>query len=157
VDAGVADINTSQEADTQSLSKTLAIYGEVCRSYHAVDDFRAKLLAALPIVSGAGGILLLAHENTVKGFLGPIGVFGMLVTLGLFSYEFRGLRNCGALIDRGRKLEEKLDHLEHGQFSGLEAGWRQCLPLTAAVIVYGATLAGWMFVAGVGFGWWPLG
>jgi hypothetical protein len=30
-----------------------AEYTEVCRSYHGISEFRGKLLALLPIVSGA--------------------------------------------------------------------------------------------------------
>lgn len=34
-------------------------YEEVCRGYHAIHDFRAKLLALLPLASGFGGMTLL--------------------------------------------------------------------------------------------------
>ncbi len=99
--------NTEQDADSRNATKTLAAYSEVCRSYHAVDDFRAKLLALLPIVSGTGGILLLANKDMVARHLGPIGLFGVLVTLGLFCYELRGLQRCGKLLDVGLRLEER--------------------------------------------------
>ncbi len=34
-------------------------YEEVCRSYQAIADFRAKLIGLLPLASGAGIFLLL--------------------------------------------------------------------------------------------------
>ncbi len=144
--------NSNQEANTDVL---LAAYSEVCRSYHDVDDFRGKLLGALPVVSGAGGILLLTNAGTLTGYLGPIGLFGLAVTVGLGWYELRGLRNCGRLTELGKELEAKL-HLKPGQFSvlekELETKWGAIdLPKAASWTVYGATLAGWLFVACVGF------
>lgn len=61
-------------------------YQEVCRSYHAIADFRAKLLGLLPLASGTG-IYLLAKGDT--NYLVPLGIFGFVVTLGLFVYEIR--------------------------------------------------------------------
>ena len=41
-----------------SKSAFLAAYSEVCKSYHAIDDFRMKLLGALPLASLVGIFLL---------------------------------------------------------------------------------------------------
>ena len=41
-----------------------AAYQEVCKSYLAVDDFRAKLLGFLPLVSGTGIFFLLNETFT---------------------------------------------------------------------------------------------
>lgn len=145
--------NTQQHANSKNEMKVLAAYGEVCRTYLAVDDFRAKLLALLPIVSGTGGILLLANKDTFVRYLGPIGVFGVLVTLGLFCYELRGLQRCGKLVDVGLQLEQELQ-LKHGQFlTGLEDKALGFIGATAAgLIVYLSVVLGWMYVASVGFG-----
>src|SRR5947207_1302769 len=68
------------------------IYQELCTMYRAIDDFRAKLLGFLPLVSGAGVFFLLdgvfaeqAKRNVVLPSLEPIGLFGCAVTFGLFS------------------------------------------------------------------------
>ena len=137
--------NMQQDADSK---KTLAAYSEVCRTYLAVDDFRAKLLALLPIVSGTGGILLLANKDTIAGHLGPIGIFGVLVTLGLFCYEIRGLQRCGRLVGTGTQLEKELQ-LKHGQFlAGIEDKALGFIGATAAaLIVYLSVLLGWIYVA----------
>jgi hypothetical protein len=39
-------------------------YQEVCTTYRAIDDFRAKLLGLLPLVSGTGIFFLLNMRTT---------------------------------------------------------------------------------------------
>jgi hypothetical protein len=128
-----------------------AVYSEVCKSYHAIADFRAKLLALLPIASGAGGLLILAEKDTVKEYLGPIGVFGVAVTLGLFVYELRGIQRCKDLIGAGNALETKMGI--DGQFCSRRkahlGGWVGAE--TAGWIVYLTVLAAWCYLAIVGF------
>ena len=117
-----------------------AAYQQLCSSYHAIDDFRAKLLGFLPLATGTGLFLVLdklkgvdpatldklkAVDPTIldklkeidpaiieqlKGIdpktaslLQAVGVFGILITLGLFAYEIYGIRKCGALIEAGKK------------------------------------------------------
>jgi hypothetical protein len=128
------------------------VYSEVCKSYHAIADFRARLLALLPIASGAGGLLILSQKDTVKGYLGPIGVFGVAVTLGLFVYELRGIQRCKALIGAGKALEGKMD-ISDGQFNSRPKGYLGGLigAETAGWIVYLAVLAGWSYLAIVGW------
>ena len=129
-----------------------SVYAEVCKSYHAIDDFRARLLALLPIASGAGGLLILAEKDTVIDYLGPIGVFGALITLGLFTYEIRGIQKCGALIDAGAAIETTMK-VKDGPFStkptGYLHGWIDAR--TAGWIVYLTVLATWCYLAIVGF------
>jgi hypothetical protein len=131
-----------------------AAYEQLCTSYHAIDDFRAKLLGFLPLASGAGISLLLgdtftdpAKSNAVKEFLLPIGIFGFVVTLGLFTYEIYGIRKCGALITAGKQLERLLG-VEHGQFIKRP---REVAGLInepfAAGIIYPAVLAAWIYLA----------
>src|SRR5262245_16336831 len=81
--------NTKPMADQKE--EQLKVYEQLCTSYRAIDDFRAKLLGFLPLVSGSGVFLLLndAFRNADKGdfarqFLRPIGLFGFVITLGLF-------------------------------------------------------------------------
>ena len=66
------DSNVSNDRDAEHRTEVrLAAYTELCRSYHAIDDFWAKLLAILPIASGAGGVLLLANKPAVADYLEP--------------------------------------------------------------------------------------
>ncbi len=129
-----------------------SVYSEICKSYHAIDDFRAKLLALLPIASGAGGLLILSEKETVKDYLGPIGVFGAVVTLGLFVYELRGIQKCNALIEAGAAVETRMK-VEEGPFRSNPKGRLYGLigARTAGWIVYLTVLAAWFYVAMVGF------
>jgi len=132
-------------------SALLASYTEVCKSYHAISEFRGKLLALIPIVSGTGISLLINKSYSVDStHLLAVGTFGMLVTLGLFFYELRGIQRCKYLISTGSKLESELE-MKWGQFKdrpprlygliGAEiAGW----------IIYIAVLLGWIYVVVIG-------
>lgn len=134
-------------------------YQEVCKSYHAVDDFRAKLLGFLPLVSGTGIFFLLntTFSNATQrafatAYLGPTGLFGFVVTLGLFSYELRGIQKCNSLIAVGQKMEAMLDI--DGQFTQREDAVAGFIGKTlAARMIYPAVLAAWIFVALISV--WP--
>jgi hypothetical protein len=148
-------MSTSDEKRTgQNKKDWTVVYQQLCSSYHAIDDFRAKLLGFLPLASGAGIFLLLNDVFTdpdksviVTEFLLPIGIFGFVVTLGLFSYEIYGIRKCGALIEAGKQLEHLLG-VKHAQFKKRP---REVAGLInepfAAGIIYPAVLAAWTFVA----------
>ncbi len=66
------------------------VYREVCNTYHAIDDFRAKLLGLLPLASG-GAIFLMFKDvlikngdpGNIKALMTPAGILGFLVALGL--------------------------------------------------------------------------
>src|SRR5690349_12050082 len=67
------------------------MYDRVCESYHAIDNFRMKLLGLLPVATGTGVFLLLSgktelvdgkNSGQLSQALGAIGIFGALLTLG---------------------------------------------------------------------------
>jgi hypothetical protein len=104
----------------------LTEYQEVCRSHAGITDFRAKLLAILPIASGAGVGLLVAQENgdlssREAALLVALGIFGAVVTAGLFLYELRQIDVCKQLRDRAAAIESDLG-IEAGQFGGRRRG-----------------------------------
>jgi hypothetical protein len=126
-----------------------AVYSEISASYHAIDDFRARLLSFLPVASGAGGLLILLQKDGAKESLGPISVFGLCVTLGLFFYELIGSRRCKDLIKLGADFEHEM-HVENGPFKSKlhdyfinvrKAGW----------FVYTTVLVGWIYIAYLAF------
>jgi hypothetical protein len=83
-------------------------YERAADSYEAITEFRAKLLTLLPLATGTGAFLLLQraeNNHDVRGFLGPVGIFSFVVTLGLFAYELRGMQRC-------HRLEVQLAALE---------------------------------------------
>lgn len=118
------------------------VYSELCTSYRAIDEFRTKLLGFLPLASGAG-ILLLRGNDVAELF--PIGVFGLMVTLGLFSFEIYGIKKCHALIIAGKKIEARLGE---GQFTHRPPAIARFInePF-AAGFIYPAVLSMWSYIA----------
>jgi hypothetical protein len=150
---GGADGARSQEGARPATLQLL--YQETCRRHTAISSFRAKLLALLPLASGAG--LLLLGRDAGTRFLGPIGLYGLAVGAGLFLYELRGIQTCAALRRQAAGLEDALGVPPgQGQFrdrpraalggfvSAEGASW----------VVYLAVLTGWAYLAGLGYGWW---
>ena len=130
-------------------------YQHVCASFEAITDFRGKLLTLLSLATGTAGILLLSHEHS--RFLGPLGLFGIVVTAGLYMYEFRGIQRCHRLEDQAIALEGKLGlSPEEGQFQGQPPRLLHNMlgPPAAGLVVYLAIDFAWLYVAGVGCGWW---
>jgi hypothetical protein len=150
-EATVTNITT----DTNESTYLLPAYNELCSSYHAIDDFRTKLLGFLPLVTGGGLVLLSGRaEDIRKEFFGPVGRSGILVTLGLLAYELFGIKKCHALIQAGKALEQEMG-LPVGEM-GKPAGqfirrpnnllWVVNEPFAAAMI-YPTVLAAWSYLA----------
>jgi len=140
----------SKDSDKQGPENLRTVYSELCESYRAIDDFRTKLLGFLPLATGAGLFVLVSDGDKMdfaRQFFRPMGFFGFLITLGLFSYELYGIKKCGRLIRVGKHLE-KTGLLIEGQFR-----WRprEVAGLInesfAAGIIYPVVLAAWMFLA----------
>jgi hypothetical protein len=133
-------------------------YEQLCTSYRAIDDFRAKLLGFLPLATGTGIFLLFDNLDVqnlapqTKSFLVAVGAFGFFITLGLFFYEIYGIKKCHALIKAGQDMEDML-HL-YGQFKGRPRNVAHLInePFAAGVI-YPTVLAAWTFLALAGA--WP--
>jgi hypothetical protein len=128
-------------------------YHEISESYRAIDDFRTKLLALLPLATGTGVFLLLKNDVTqtpqtgsMKEFLFAAGAFGMLFTLGLFAYELYGVKKCHGYIYVGGKVEQRLG--TPGQFVARPQNLGGFInePF-AACLIYPASLAAWAFAA----------
>jgi len=100
---------TSRPEQTPSPETLRIEYGEVCKSHSSITDFRAKVLALLPIASGSGIFLLLTKrsEPIDTTYLYLIGLFGFLITFDLFIYELRGIQHCKHLEQLASHLEEQ--------------------------------------------------
>jgi hypothetical protein len=141
----VAPKDETAQLGTERETNLRTGYDQLCQSYRAIDDFRAKLLGFLPVVTG-GGLLLLSRnvDGVAAELFLPVGLFGVVVTLGLFSYEIYGIAKCHKLIIAGKALELALGLEKAGQF---ETRPREVLghinePFTAAII-YPAVMAAW--------------
>jgi hypothetical protein len=134
--------------DTDGAATRRTAYDQLCTSYHAIDDFRAKLLGFLPLVTGGGLILLTGRADHVRReFFQPVGFFGIVVTTGLLAYELNGIKRCRELITAGEALEVDM-RLDHGQFLGRsKAAFSIITKPFAAALIYPAVLAAWSYVA----------
>jgi hypothetical protein len=131
----------------EALNYRLA-YEQLCVSYRAIDDFRAKLLGFLPLVTGGSlGLLFSGRADLATELFLPAGLFGILVTFGLFTYEIFGIKKCHALIRDGKRLETRL-RLAGGQFTERPDDILGLInePFAAALI-YPAVLAAWAYLA----------
>jgi predicted enzyme related to lactoylglutathione lyase len=135
-----------------------SVYTEVCANHRGIADFRARLLALLPTVSGAAIFVLLARGDTDEIPLAAIGLFGFAVTFGLFMYDLRGIQDCIELRRRAQEIEAVLD-VEREDLSLFRA-WppprvlRLADEVGASWIVYTAVLGSWLYLAGSGSDIW---
>lgn len=138
-----------EENTTNNEPKYEKIYEECCKSYHRVDDFRAKLLGFLPLVTGASLFVSLSGgKNGVNlaNYLPEIGIFGTVVTLGLLVYELKGIQKCTQFIEKGLYIEHKGFQIR-GQFFAL---CENASPIfnepVASGLIYSVALAAWTYV-----------
>ena len=135
------------------------MYQETCKSHGAIADFRAKLLALLPLASGAGVFVLLGKVNDDnQTFLVPIGLFGIAVTFGLLMYELRGIEDCTMLRERAKMMEKRLGvPADESQFGAWGPGKRGLVDeIGAGWIVYTAVMFSWAGLTVYGsWGEWP--
>jgi hypothetical protein len=153
--AGGLLVNQTQHVAGPPAEGLEAMYKQVGVQHDRIDDFRAKLLGFLPVVTGVGLFALVQKEPpNDPGFLVAIGIFGALASIGLFVHELRGITDCYMLTSIGHKLEESLakeGDAKYGPFtSRLKLkGWYEWWVSreTAACIVYPATITAWAVLA----------
>jgi hypothetical protein len=134
--------------DQDQLGNARLAYQEVCKSYQSIGDTRLKLLGFLPISSGVGIYAVLGDGGaSIPPFAWVAGLFGFLVTLGLFFYELRGLQRAAALERIGSQLEDSLG-LASGQFSTQPEGHLGGLVdvRSAAWVIYTTVLGAWVYL-----------
>jgi hypothetical protein len=165
MDLGAEKKAENQNVDPEHTENVRTMYKEVCESLRTVTDFRGKLLALLPVISGVGIYGLVPkeklQEQVARPYLTAIGILGVLVTIGLFLYELRGIDHCRNLIKVGRCLEEEMGFTD-GQFIGEDKYYRPGGrwwvkpihnfkgPPGAAWIIYPSVGIAWLFVAVLG-------
>ena len=122
------------------------VYQQLCTSHQAIDEFRLKVLGFLPLATGTGFLFLFNSKDLGIGYwqgpgrplLLPIGIFGFLITAGLFLYEIYCIRKCESFIQAGQRLESEMNVV--GPFrSRKDIFW----PVAAAGIIYPGVLAVW--------------
>lgn len=121
-----------QKARRESL---LAEYSEVAANFRLLTDIRFKLLALLPVASGAAWALLSAGASRngaseVRALI--LSLFGLLITIGLATYNDRNDQLYDTLVGRAASIEWQLG-LYDGAFANRPAPWfrvRVAGPLT---------------------------
>ncbi|MET0417425.1 MAG: hypothetical protein ABW022_15545 [Actinoplanes sp.] len=141
--------------DTDIAQDRRTTYDQLCTTYRAIDDFRAKLLGFLPLVTGGGLVLAVGKADELRNeFFRPIGTFGIWVTAGLFAYELFCIKKCHRLLQAGEDLESKFGlplgagPTPAGQFLRRPGSLLKIVnePFAAALI-YPAVLSAWTFLA----------
>ncbi len=135
------------------------LYEEICRTHNGIAEFRAKLLALFPLASGASVFVLIGNKNFAAEnihLLFPIGVFGAMITLGLYFYELRGIQNCAGLISCAKILEKSMIPKELAGFGAFNIKLPSALKgivgvRGASLIIYSTVLATWAYTANIGF------
>lgn len=134
----------------------LDLYKEICSSWRLLTDVRFKLLGLIPIISVVILLTLLGRtpEEASPAARIAIALFGLIVTIGLYIYDQRNSELYDDLISRGRKIEEELG-VDTGQFRGRRKPSRPLINHSNATrLIYGASLAGWLFaIPGILFRW----
>jgi hypothetical protein len=133
--------------DQDQIGNARLAYQEVCRSYQSIADTRLKLLGFLPLSSGIGIYAVLGDGGSIPPFAWVAGLFGFLITLGLFFYELRGLQRAQALERGGRELEETLG-LANGIFTTQVAAPEGFVnQRTAAWVIYTTVMGAWIYLS----------
>ena len=101
------------QGDSTGRDNALALaYERACTNHEAISEFRVKLFGLLPLATGTVSLLLLRQQDTkhpeILQSLGPIGLLGLAVTVGLFAYELRGMQRCHRLEVQAGTLEKQL-------------------------------------------------
>jgi hypothetical protein len=133
-------------AEQESMNANLqAEYREVCNNFRLLTDIRFKLLALLPIGTGAGVALTLAQSGVSNRL---IGLFGLLVTSSAALYNLRNDQLYNDLVGRAAQLERSLN-LKGGGFAQRPRAWRRAGPFKVSHgqiwWIYLSSLAAWLF------------
>jgi hypothetical protein len=98
----------------------LAEYAEVGNNFRMLTEIRFKLLAFLPVVAGAAAAVL-ARGNATTLTL-AFSLFGLVVTIGLVTYNKRNDQLYDALVARAAAIERNLG-IPDGAFANRPRAW----------------------------------
>src|SRR5215204_831256 len=128
-------------------------YEQSLQTYQMLADVRFKLLALVPLISGAAIAFLTTdpvHASSQIVLAG--GVFGLLITLGISIYDQRNTQYMNVARFRARELEKRLPlplegYFQHGPAKDLEfLGWMYVWSDRSLALIYGTVLTAWVFL-----------
>lgn len=127
-------------------------YGEICSNFRTLTDIRFRLLSLLPIAAAA--VAALKPEGTSPTRL-PFALFGLVVTLGLVTYNKRNDQLYDELVGRAAAIEREVG-VPDGAFANRPTNWLAYTiwpfhwPVNhrrAVATVYFVTVAFWLYLA----------
>ena len=92
--------------DASRREALLKEYNEICNNLRILTDVRFKLLAFLPIAAAAAAAILSTDRATVPGL--ALSLFGLVVTIGLVTYNTRNDQPYNELVGRALTIERNL-------------------------------------------------
>lgn len=102
-------MDVSHSSDQGRVTALEPLYAEVCRAHDSITNFRGKLLALVPSLSAVAFTLFIGTgKHFDQRLLLPVGIFGVIVSLGLFFYELNGMVECHKLRRSGGELEREI-------------------------------------------------
>lgn len=125
-------------------------YSEVCDNFRLLTNIRFKLLAFLPL-SSAAGILVQGSKLDANHML--ISIFGLVVTIGLITYNSRNDQLYNEFVGRAASIERFLS-LQDGMFANRPNDWFSinfCLFKwrinhgNGIYLIYSASCAVWLY------------
>jgi len=129
----------------------LAEYGEVSSNFRMLTDIRFKLLAFLPVAAGAAAAVLARGHATTLTL--AFSLFGLVVTIGLVTYNTRNDQLYDTLVARAAAIERNLG-IPDGAFANRPRPWFRPAQgrwkvdhRTAVSTIYKASIALWLFGA----------
>jgi hypothetical protein len=143
-------------------------YAEICNNIRALDENSFRLLAFVPLVSGATILTFFLKGEKGEAFWIPaplvilVSLAGAVVTFGLYRWEFRNIQICKWLQERADAIEQQWEvneretqfairslerppKFKNSEFDGLHTFCG--LPITqrtAETIIYMATILAWL-------------
>lgn len=126
-------------------------YSEVASNFRMLTDIRFKLLALLPIAAAAATTVTQESPGAIE--LG-LSLFGLVVTIGLLTYNTRNDQLYDELIARAGAIERSLG-IPEGAFANRPKTWLRIEGLfgrkwnvdhrVAISTIYSASIALWLF------------
>jgi hypothetical protein len=126
-------------------------YTEVLTTFRTLTDIRFRLLAFLPIAAGAASVFVGSRTPNVSTL--AFSLFGLVVTLGLVTYNARNDQLYDTLVGRAASIERRLGDPD-GAFSNRPRAWLQLHAAgltwkvnhrTGVGAIYLASIALWLF------------
>ena len=127
-------------------------YGEVSSNFRLLTDIRFKLLGLLPVATVVAAISAASSERALGGLGFLVSIFGLVVVLGLITYNVRNDQLYDELVGRAADIERSLG-IRDGSYGFRPRAWLRLSmgPLgwtlnhgNALVLIYGATVVVWV-------------